>query len=95
MSTRKFLDSKNNNIIEVDSSKHSESTQIIAGTHFGIKPTFDFNLSFDQQNTTDEQTFTNELEDGATADAVREKTVWIEEQAVQVTMTNLEDQVNI
>ena len=47
MSTKNFLETKNNNIIEVDSSQHSDSTKIIAGT-FGIKPTFDLKLSLDQ-----------------------------------------------
>ena len=52
VSTRNFFESDNNNIMEVDSSQHSDSTKNIAGT-FGIKPTFDLNLSFDQQNTTE------------------------------------------
>ena len=52
VSTRNFFESVNNNIMEVDSSQHSDSTKYIAGT-FGIKPTFDISLSFDQQNTTE------------------------------------------
>ena len=51
MSTRNFFESDNNNIIEVDSSQHSETSKN-KGT-FGIKPTFDLSLSFDQQNTTE------------------------------------------
>ena len=52
VSTRNFFESDNNNIMEVDSSQHSDSTKSIVCA-FGINPTLELRLSFDQQNTTE------------------------------------------